>query len=1535
MLHSIFGGWEMRLYLHAIASLAIALFLLGGSVAYSQKQPILSGTLKPGGVSSRNMELLDVIEMHPENHDQFETVTVTYDVGGTPTTKNFIIAATEDESDDPVLKLVDVTNPRAVNRDFLRLYAKGTATNPEDGEVNFEYYQVFQNQETAQSNTYKSDVFLIVWVGNVRVATIPDLINARFMIFNLTEACSLVANGGSNTITVHDASDRDVTLGTTVTGNSNIYVGYVEYDPNWITLESTPAVQSIHSLTVDSESGLMIMVPNKFTATGTSPYVPKAMIDCFDLRELTNTSVINPTGSTLGVLPRLTSSVTNKPIEVDGLSSSALGLPRDISIKKLASGQVRLSMAVPTGASTLLHNSTSYPRFGGVLTADFDFTTANAVDFTNQHEWYYDTDRESPLDKEAAYSGWEYRLCHTAVPFYHTSDDVYVLTADEMSNPKWNPLDNNPVNELRIETSTGRYYGGIDRLHFDGYTASAEDDRRAGSFTRVWKASEDSEGLVLESGSSNPAKDGPLTYYDPVQSLEPDDLYYSAGRTASATSRTIATTAAFGVTSTNRLAPISTHRPFCIPPTASNYEVNNNDVFVSNYAQGIRVINLTDVEETNHPVLEKGFFDFIPLLTYDANDPYFYKLSQQYFSEYSNYSTIAPQYPIYWLGVFDSRPDFGPNRIGTNGTGTLPADEKFVYGLAYGEGKFSNSFAIPTSTTSGSTDVTVNPGVTISADPSEVLSEEGRNWLPHGGYLVLRYFDEKIGGTISGYSGVGSGKWSNRSYRTVNLQGDFSVERDVTIATGACVQLLPGHENDPGIFPTTSMASSTSPQKTITVYGTLNISVPDGDALGTDIVIDVPVIIKNGGTLNVYNIRSGKKVVFAKTVTCEQGGTWKMHERANVELLSATNYCHGMFYISGTSGNEVTFTGRRATSSVSAAPAAIQGRPTYTSFPKTYDQSSAFVVQYGNCSNVYFNMKKFQTVYGERELDHSTFDRTIVNGSEVALVNIEEPYAIDNTANRYYRAFLDIRDCEFSSSTFSPLNYRDVGLIVKNCYNVTALRTEFDNLHSGAAFSICKSLKVSDCEFYQSANGLLMSQTNGVVCGSTFNANEFSSHADQGSTIEFYDNSYTATNLGSGFWSGGKAWYRNNDFLVYARGVSSFGASMYLRDRVQNPTDFEFGRNNFLTPNATYNYPGTANTLAVYDLVNGLNSQMFVDCGFNDFTVNSTYHVYSTVLPHTFDGTNNRWPYAGGIYQSRTNGAYTGTDLDQQQDVDEECHLVAVNSNCNPVPCAAPLDYLNWGDPDIVLYNKISSLNADVTNTAIALPCRKTMMWEYVEAVSKTDSTALYTQLASTMASIAANTLNPNHLRSAALMVKANGHMFQGQYDSARVAYTNVVTNFTTSIDSIPANWSLRLLDVLQDVSGKEDSLTRVYIDREIADLRRPITSGGLSKTGPGVNNQETPVAPLPTVDQQLVFESIIPNPVSNQCKFEISSLYSGKATIEIVSLTGSVILSRTEQLVAGRNTINESVSNFATGVYIVRCTMNGVSVSQRMDVQP
>ena len=115
---------------------------------------------------SRNMELLSVLSVHPANHDQFETVTITYPTSGGNVTKVFLIVSVEPEErgGPSPIRLLDVTDPRNVDKNgFLDIRSFGYGVSSYEGNVPFEQYQVYKAPGTPGSETYNGDVFLIAF----------------------------------------------------------------------------------------------------------------------------------------------------------------------------------------------------------------------------------------------------------------------------------------------------------------------------------------------------------------------------------------------------------------------------------------------------------------------------------------------------------------------------------------------------------------------------------------------------------------------------------------------------------------------------------------------------------------------------------------------------------------------------------------------------------------------------------------------------------------------------------------------------------------------------------------------------------------------------------------------------------------------------------------------------------------------------------------------------------------------------------------------------------------------------------------------------------------------------------------------------------------------------------------------------------------------------------------------------------------------------------------------------------------------------
>jgi hypothetical protein len=79
---------------------------------------------------------------------------------------------------------------------------------------------------------------------------------------------------------------------------------------------------------------------------------------------------------------------------------------------------------------------------------------------------------------------------------------------------------------------------------------------------------------------------------------------------------------------------------------------------------------------------------------------------------------------------------------------------------------------------------------------------------------------------------------------------------------------------------------------------------------------------------------------------------------------------------------------------------------------------------------------------------------------------------------------------------------------------------------------------------------------------------------------------------------------------------------------------------------------------------------------------------------------------------------------------------------------------------------------------------------------------------------------------------------------------------------------------------------------------------------------------PITAIDEAITYSnaSIYPNPATFELNIDIDSSKDGNVQMSIYSINGIMVLnSKTINLVEGRNTINENISNLSNGIYIVR----------------
>ena len=364
----------------SVACQSVLCILLSLSV-FAQSHPKLTSPFKPGGVSSRNMELLDVIPMSTSSEDQFEIATVPYTSGMTTMWKQLIVTTSENS-----VRLVDVTDPRNSDPEYLYITVKGKVSDAPEASVTM--VQIYNDYASPAENTYNGDVFLLVWVGNFykdKEGGLPVVANtespvdakARFIIINLSRAIALCESGSDNHITIHDASVRNVTYDNTVQNNPHIYIGYIPSDYTWMrTGPTTEEAEQLepHGLNIDHEAAIMTLTPHRRTETTLGQ---KSFMDVFDLTRLRAISATATYSDSPTAVNRLTMSVSSNdlPIVLPEFSTR-VPLGKDVSIQKLSSTSARFVIGSSTNTNTD-NTLGEVPNAGGIVIIDLDYSDWN------------------------------------------------------------------------------------------------------------------------------------------------------------------------------------------------------------------------------------------------------------------------------------------------------------------------------------------------------------------------------------------------------------------------------------------------------------------------------------------------------------------------------------------------------------------------------------------------------------------------------------------------------------------------------------------------------------------------------------------------------------------------------------------------------------------------------------------------------------------------------------------------------------------------------------------------------------------------------------------------------------------------------------------------------------------------------------------------------------------------------------------------------------------------------------------------------
>ena len=87
-------------------------------------------------------------------------------------------------------------------------------------------------------------------------------------------------------------------------------------------------------------------------------------------------------------------------------------------------------------------------------------------------------------------------------------------------------------------------------------------------------------------------------------------------------------------------------------------------------------------------------------------------------------------------------------------------------------------------------------------------------------------------------------------------------------------------------------------------------------------------------------------------------------------------------------------------------------------------------------------------------------------------------------------------------------------------------------------------------------------------------------------------------------------------------------------------------------------------------------------------------------------------------------------------------------------------------------------------------------------------------------------------------------------------------------------------------------------------------------------------------IEKDIVSLSVYPNPASSYTNISVNSKKSGKATLDVFSISGRNVMSRIENVNAGGSEIRLDTKNFTSGTYFARITMNNASETVKVFVK-
>jgi hypothetical protein len=490
--------------------------------------------------------------------------------------------------------------------------------------------------------------------------------------------------------------------------------------------------------------------------------------------------------------------------------------------------------------------------------------------------------------------------------------------------------------------------------------------------------------------------------------------------------------------------------------------------------------------------------------------------------------------------------------------------------------------------------------------------------------------------------------------------------------------------------------------------------------------------------------------------------------------------------------------------------------------------------------------------------------------------------------------------------------YRMIGLRIENLRIVEiegesySIKSLFSDLYKGIDTDNCSMIDIKFCDFANSHTGNIDKNSSVMLCQNSFTETQIGTSLEGSKSRTIYDNVYNKNEQAVKIISSASQSLRGNFFQDIYKGICSGSSTVRLAPPyyASYSSTKNYGRNEFTTENILENSNNIFGLLdskvnpdensTIMDIMAMDNDAYFVLlCGLNKFSNKSSYHIgsfygdidndgderWANISAKPINCKKNEWLDEYNNISVRKQIPWVATietpPLNESSDEDgcsENYTLVCYNELTNsPEKCGLSISSLI---PDVELhYPSILHIYSDTAfyssryymqDTSVNVECRKEKYFDAIQAAIIGDSSIYKLNLLLADYSIIVNdTSLPDINRKIGMMLKGECFERLENLDSAKSCYESIITNFSSSLDSMKANWSIRkinsfLLD--STYGGVYDSCMAVYHSVDVEDLK--LYKGGGGQQKPPIFNIEGNNTEYRNSDY---LEQNIPNPFSDK----------------------------------------------------------------------